>query len=124
MSALHQQLVDTLTDQLGTGYSVLSYPPDAPPGRAVAVWTTNVTPGQGALAGQYVAEFTVELYTRHTDPEQAESDLAASLEAVLDVLWRHDSYVLTRAERTTNEARTQHQWTLTVVGGLEITPED
>lgn len=126
MSTLHAQLVQTLRDGLGLGYTVLDFPTgtDAPTGRTVNVWTTTLAPGEGAMAGRFQVDYVLELTTRYTDPTMAEADLGASLADVLDVLWRSETYVLTKADRMTNEARTLHTWQLTVVGGLEITPED
>jgi hypothetical protein len=122
---LQSALAADLTEGLGSGFIVLDHPAtlDAPTGPTVSVWAASLTPAPEAPAGRFLADFTVELLTRHEAPALAEDDLATSLMAVLAVLWARGDYLLTKADRTVSEDRRLHSWTLTVTGGLTITPE-
>ena len=120
--SLQGGLVTLLTEGLPT-VRVIGYPGsiDGITGPTVMAWATDLKHLEAAPNGHYQVDLTVMLYTAHQDPQRAEDDLSASLEAVLGVLWQADSYLLTGAQRTVSEDNKIHSWTLTLSGGITLT---
>ena len=87
----------------------------------VGVWTTEITHGEGALAGAYVVGYTVTLYTPHQDPAKADAALDPALEQLLEALWTIPDVVLDKGERQVSNDQTTHVWSLTVRQGITIT---
>lgn len=121
MSTLQQGLVDTLTAAL-PGVRVIGYPGtlDGISGPTVMTWTTDLEYLPEAPIGHFRVTHTVLVYAAFQDPERAEADLSATLQAVLEALWDHPSYLLSSAQRTVSEDNKIHSWTLTVSAGINI----
>lgn len=123
---LRAPIVDALTAGLpADDWAIIGYPdsPERVEKRTVAVWAARIVPAPRLKGGQYVLEMTLEVTTPHQDVRQADDDLDGALLAVLDVLFAMPAIVFTSAERTTNDAKTSHSWTVRVEQILTATPE-
>lgn len=123
---LRGPLVAALTAALPADeWTIIGYPdaPERVERRTVAVWAATIQPAPRLKAGQFVLAMSLEVLTPHQDVRQADDDLDGALLAVLDVLLAQPSIVFTSAERTTNNAKTAHAWSIRVEQILTVTPE-
>lgn len=129
---LRAPIVAALTESLPADEWVIIGFPDTPTRiakRTVAVWAATIEPAPRLKAGHFAVEMTLEVTTASQDVRKADDDLDGAVLAVLDVLLAMPSIVFVRAERTTNDDKTQHSWTVTVQQVLTAiptapTPED
>lgn len=120
---IQDALTTVLTENLPETFTVKGYAAaiDVPGGPTVVLWPAGLTFHPEVPGQTYQVDFTIQVLTRYEDPELAEADLAESLSEVLGVLFEHDDYLVTKADRTVSEDNRIHSWTLTVTSGLELT---
>ncbi len=124
-TSLRAAVVDALTAALpGDEWKIIGYAdmPERVERRTVAVWASAIQPSERLKKGQYAVTVQLEIATPHQDIAKADDDLDDALLAVLPVLFEL-GVAFERAERTTNEAKTQHAWNVTVSQILIVTPE-
>lgn len=125
MSTLTESVRTALADGLVGDWLIIGHAdiPDRIERRTVALWSSRITPLE-ALASAYSLEQTIEVITPHQDIRQADDDLDAAVLDVLAVVWATPALMFVTAERTTNEAKTYHAWTITVRAVFTATPEE
>ncbi|MGN8245292.1 hypothetical protein ACTHAM_002411 [Cellulomonas soli] len=123
---LREDLVAALTAGLPAGEWLIVGYPDTPTRvekRTVAVWSSRIAPQEG-LGSAYRLDQTIEVLTPRQDVRQADDDLDDALMAVLAVLWPLTWLSVESAERTTNDEKTYHAWTITVRRVFTAAPEE
>lgn len=119
MSA-RSELVAALRKALPT-WQVTGYPtvPDAVTRPTVMVWTADLEPATQVNRDRLIVTLTLWVLTGSTNPETADDDLDAALEAVLGVLHPLPWVAWTRAERGVL-ADTFHGFQITATAALKI----
>lgn len=123
---LRAPIVDALTAALPADeWKIIGYAsmPERVDQRTVAVWAATIEPSTRLKRGQYAVGVQLKVATPHQDVAKADDDLDGALLDVLDVLLGLRAVSFESAERTTNDAKTQHTWDITVSQILVATPE-